>query len=56
MEITDEGRKRLLQAGFLAGLRFLDAKYNDITDEKVNEIKESLGSLFEDYGLSKEIV
>jgi len=59
MEITEEGKKRLLQSGFLAGLAYLDNKYSfikELPDAELEEIKEVLGYLFDQYGLSKEIV
>jgi len=59
MEISDEARKRLLQSGFLAGLKFLDSKYellDFLPEEEFEELKQELGKLFEKYGLSKEVV
>jgi len=60
MEISDEARKRLLQSGFLAGLAFIDSfKYSlpkDLPEEELEEIKNALDKLFEDYGLPKGVV
>ena len=56
MNITDEGRKRLLQGGFLAGLAFIDSRYNfvkELPEEELEEIKQGLNKLFEEYGLPK---
>lgn len=59
LNISDDGRKRLLQSGFLAGLKYLDNKYSfvkELPEKELEEIKEALGHLFEEYGLSKEIM
>jgi hypothetical protein len=59
MNISDEGRKRLLQNGFIAGLTFLDSKYGfikELPEEEQEEIKEAISKLFSKYGLSEEIV
>jgi len=64
MNISNDARKRLLQSGFLAGLKFLGYKHEEykysfvkeLPEDELKEIEQALGDLFSEYGLSGEVV
>lgn len=50
------GRKNLIQAGFIAGMRFAGLDKDHIKNEKkLQAMKEALMDVFESHGLTREI-
>lgn len=50
------GRKNLIQAGFIAGMRFAGLDKEKIKDEKKwHDMREALMDVFEKHGLTREI-
>lgn len=49
-------RKNLIQAGFIAGMRFAGLNKESIRDtEQWNDMREALMDVFESHGLTREI-
>jgi len=60
-EMGSFGRKNLIQAGFIAGMRFAGFDKNSLDDKRTEDVVkyyemiQSLGDVFEKYGLTRKI-